>query len=74
MSSWNEPNVRKATRVLELNSKHQVFEVLKDAQDLGQTDKVKLYADILYNQCLLVEGLAIEDPLEFAKKVASLMI
>ena len=74
MSSWNEPNVRKATRVLELNSKHPVFEVLKDAQDLGQTDKVKLYADILYNQCLLVEGLAIEDPLEFAKKVASLMI
>lgn len=64
----------KSARILEINPKHPVFEVLKDAQDLGQTDKVSLYAGLLYEQSLLIEGLSVEDPFEFAKAVVSLMV
>ena len=64
----------KSARVLEINPKHEIFEVLKEAQDLGQTDKVSLYANILYNQSLLIEGLPVDDPFEFAKDISSLMV
>ena len=64
----------KSARVLEINPKHEIFEKLKEAQDLGQTDKVDLYANILYNQSLLIEGLPVDDPFEFAKAISSLMV
>ena len=48
-------------------------DVLKAAQEAGDADKVKLYADILYNQALLVEGLPIEDPVAYAQAVTQLM-
>ena len=32
-----------------------------------------LYADLLYNQALLVEGMPIDDPVAFAQNVAKLM-
>ena len=63
----------KTQRVLELNAKHPVFDVLKAAQNAGDADKVKLYADILYNQALLVEGLPIDDPVAYSQAIASLM-
>ena len=40
---------------------------------LGDADKVKLYADILYNQALLMAGLPLEDPVAYANEVAKLM-
>ncbi|MDR0514180.1 MAG: molecular chaperone HtpG [Coriobacteriaceae bacterium] len=64
----------KSERVLELNVKHPVFEVMKAAQEAGEAEKVERYAGILYNQALLVEGLPIEDPLAFADSIASLMV
>ena len=63
----------KTERVLELNAKHPVFQVLKDAQESGDTEKVGKYADILYNQALIVEGLPIDDPVAYANAVASLL-
>ena len=63
----------KTQRVLEVNAKHPVFGTLKTAQEAGDADKVKLYADILYNQALLVEGLPIEDPVAYAQAVTQLM-
>ena len=64
----------KSARVLEINPKHEVFGALKEAQDLGQTDKVSLYAGLLYDQSLLIEGLPVDDPFKFAKAVTSLMV
>lgn len=52
----------KSQRVLELNAKHPVFQVLKDAQSAGDAEKVKLYTEILYDQALIVEGMPIADP------------
>ncbi len=63
----------KSQRVLELNTDHPVFEVMKAAQDAGDGEKVARYARMLYNQALLVEGMPIEDPVEFAKDITDLM-
>ncbi len=60
--------------VLEVNDKHPIFEVLKSANEAGDSDKVKDYTKILYNQALLVEGLPVDDPLEFAQQVSKLMV
>ena len=63
----------KSERVLELNVKHPVFDVLKAAQEAGDADKVKLYAEVLYNQALIVEGMPIDDPVAYANAVTKLM-
>ena len=46
---------------------------VRAAQEAGDADKVKLYAELLYNQALLVEGLPIEDPVAYANAVTKLM-
>ncbi len=63
----------KTQRVLELNAKHPVFTKLAAAQDAGDSDKIALYAELLYDQALLVEGLPIEDPVAFSQRVCELM-
>ena len=63
----------KAQRVLELNAKHPVFQKLVTAQSLGDEDRLSVYASLLYDQALLVEGLPVDDPVEFAKNICSLM-
>ncbi len=63
----------RAQRVLELNASHPVFEKLTAAQEAGDTEKLSLYASLLYDQALLVEGLPVDDPVEFAKNVCALM-
>ena len=63
----------RAERILELSSTHPVFERLVAAQAAGDTDKLELYSSLLYDQALLVEGFDLDDPVEFAKKVCSLM-
>ncbi len=59
--------------VMEVNPKHSVFDVLKKAHEDGDSDKVSKYTGILYDQALLVEGLPIDNPLEFSQAIASLM-
>ena len=65
--------VPKAKRVLELNAAHPVFGKLVAAEKAGDKDRLKLYGHILYDQALLVEGLPIDDPVEFASEVTKLM-
>ncbi|MDR3037465.1 MAG: molecular chaperone HtpG [Coriobacteriales bacterium] len=64
----------KSERVLEVNVNHPVFSRLTEVQDSGDTEKIKLYANILYNQALLVEGLPIDDPVAFAQAVSELLV
>ncbi|MBQ9316904.1 MAG: molecular chaperone HtpG [Atopobiaceae bacterium] len=63
----------KAQRVLELNANHPVFEKLVAAKAADDQDKLALYASLLYDQALLIEGLPVDDPVEFAKNVCALM-
>lgn len=62
----------KAERILEINPGHDLFKALKSAHEAGE--EVEDYADILYNQALLVEGFALEDPIEFSNKLTKLLI
>ncbi|WP_300348479.1 molecular chaperone HtpG [Clostridium sp.] len=62
----------KAQKVLEVNTNHEVFNSLKEAFE-SDKDKFNLYANLLYNQALLVEGLSIEDPVEFTNNICKLM-
>lgn len=73
LSQGPDGNEMKSQRMLEINAKHPVFDVLRAAQESGDASKVKLYTDLLYNQALLVEGMPIEDPVGFAQNVAKLM-
>ena len=63
----------KAQRVLQLNATHPVFAKLVAAKEAGDKDRLALLGSILYDQALLVEGLPVDDPVEFARNVAKLM-
>lgn len=67
----NNPNI-KADRVLEINVDHHVFKSLQDAFE-NDPDKLLLYTDLLYNQALLIEGLPIEDPVNFTNNICKIM-
>jgi len=67
----NNENI-KADKVLEININHDVFNSLKEAYE-GDKDKLKLYTDLLYNQALLIEGLTINDPVEFTNNICKIM-
>ena len=62
----------RAQRVLEINGEHPIFQRL---QELYQSDKerLKLYAEILYDQALLLEGISLEDPSDFSQKLCQLL-
>ena len=62
-----------STKVLELNPNHTVFAALKAAHEAGDTAKVDQYAELLYDQSLLIAGLPIEDPVAYAQLVCGLM-
>ncbi|UOE94869.1 molecular chaperone HtpG [Alkalihalobacillus sp. LMS39] len=63
----------KADKVLEINSNHEVFASLKEAFE-NDKDKLNLYTNILYNQALLIEGLPIQDPVEFTNDICKVMV
>ncbi|RHW54481.1 molecular chaperone HtpG [Clostridium botulinum] len=67
----NNQNI-KADKVLEININHDVFKSLKEAYE-GDKEKLKLYTDLLYNQALLIEGLVINDPVEFTNNICKIM-
>lgn len=62
----------KAEKILEINPNHAIFGKLKELYE-SDKDKAADYADILYNQALLIEGMPIENPVEFSNKVCELL-
>lgn len=63
----------KADKILEINANHEVFGSLKDAFDKDK-EKLNLYTNLLYNQALLIEGLPINDPVEFTNAICKVMV
>ena len=62
----------KAQRCLELNMNHEAVKAMSAL--IGVDDeKAKKYAEIFYNQALLIAGLPIDDPSGYADLVCSLM-
>ncbi|MFP3388490.1 molecular chaperone HtpG [Brevibacillus sp. SIMBA_040] len=68
----NNPNV-KADKVLEINIQHDVFQSLKDAY-ANDKEKLNLYTNLLYSQALLIEGLPLQDPVEFTNDICKIMV
>ncbi len=63
----------KADKVLEINKNHEVFQTLKEAFE-NDKEKLDLYTKLLYNQALLIEGLPIQDPVEFTNNICKIMV
>lgn len=63
----------KAEKVLEINIDHDVYRSLKNAF-ASDKEKAALYTNILYNQALLIEGLPIQDPVEFTNDMCKVMV
>jgi molecular chaperone HtpG len=74
MSKLEGSEHMKAQRVLELNADSAPFAALKTAVEAGDKDTVSKYAKLLYGQALLLAGLPLNDPAEYAQMVCSLMI
>ena len=68
-----QAHTAKAAKILEINASYPIFEKLKKLYAEDKKDTVAEYADILYSQALLIEGMPIEDPVEFTNKLCTIM-
>ncbi len=68
------PNGEKvhANRVLEINAEHPIFAALQKA-NAESPERLKKYAELLYTQAQLIEGIAPEDPVAFSQAICELM-
>ncbi len=65
----------KAQKILELNPDHALFSVLSSEFTAnGISEQIKEYAELLYDQALIMEGIPVKDPVAFANRVATLMV
>ncbi len=65
-------NKVESQKVLEVNAEHPLFDKLQALHAENQ-DLLKTYANLLYNQALLIEGLPIEDPVAFSNELSEIM-
>ena len=72
LKSQNQTNF-KAQKILEINPNHELFKAL---DHVYQTDSNSLndYASLLLDQALLMEGMPIENPVDFSNRMCQLMI
>jgi len=63
----------KAKRILEINPQHELFQAIETLYK-NNDEAIADYADILYNQALLIEGLEITDPVGFANKMVKVLV
>ncbi|MFQ9998049.1 MAG: molecular chaperone HtpG, partial [Anaerococcus obesiensis] len=70
-SQVNAPDI-KAEKVLEINKNSKAYELLaKDYKE--NSDEFKMIVNILFDQAKLIEGLEIDNPLEYAKNIWKLI-
>ena len=62
----------KSNKVLEINPDHELFQAIKSLSESGKN--VEAYADVLYNEALLLQGFDIKDKTDFVKSLNQLMV
>lgn len=62
----------KADKVLEINPAHPIFDKLQFLFD-NDRDMLSTYADLLYTQAMLIEGMSIEDPVAFSEELSKVL-
>ena len=63
----------KAKKVLEINGDHPVFAAMRRVYEADDKDTLKDYAELLYDQAMLIEGMPIDDPVDVSNRVCRLM-
>ena len=63
----------KADKILEINPNHEIFKAIETLYENGSED-ISKYAKLLYSQALLIEGIMLENPVEFANLMCELMV
>ncbi len=67
--------VPETKRILEINPSHPLLETMKAfLEKEGRAPILKEYAELLYNQALLLEGSRPKDPAAFVKSLSKLMV
>ena len=70
----NQP-VPEVKRILEINPDHPVIEKMNQIFETDKKDsRVTDFSELLHNQALLTEGVAVKDPVRFSKLISDLMI
>ena len=73
-AAMNQP-VPEVKRILEINPNHPVIEKMNKIFESDKKDsKVSDFSELLHNQALLTEGVAVKDPVRFSKLISDLMI
>ena len=73
-AAMNQP-VPEVKRILEINPDHPVIEKMNKIFESDKKDsKVSDFSELLHNQALLTEGVAVKDPVRFSKLITDLMI
>ncbi|SHH59054.1 molecular chaperone HtpG [Anaerosphaera aminiphila DSM 21120] len=68
---YQDNNQMKAQKVLEVNKNHSIYKKLEEIKD--NEEELKVYTKLLYDQARLIEGLPIEDPVEYTKNIWKLI-
>ena len=71
LNAMNQGNIQ-ANKILEINPDHKLFKALAKVYETNKD--LSEYANLLYDQALLIAGLTIEDPLAYTKRVSDLML
>ena len=71
LNAMNQGNIQ-ANKILEINPDHELFKALAKVYETNKD--LSEYANLLYDQALLIAGLTIEDPLAYTKCVSDLML
>ena len=73
LNSMPDGEKMKARKILELNNSHPVLAKLRQLYE-SDRERMDVYGRILMGQALILEGLEIEDPIQFNKDILKLMI
>ncbi len=72
LAEMNQGMPMKANRILEINKDHELFKALQNAWN--NHEDLSDYANLLYDQALLIAGFPIEDPAEYSKRLSNVMV
>ena len=62
-----------ADKILEINPNHELFKAIEKVHTTNP-ELIDLYANLLYEKSLLIEGFKLENPIKFANQMCELMI
>ncbi|NLL55915.1 MAG: molecular chaperone HtpG [Clostridiales bacterium] len=65
-------DVAVATKILEINANHKIYETIKESYKTDQ-DRLKKIAIVLYSQALLIEGVQLNNPTEIANMICDII-